>query len=98
MRQIPVGAIFMPGIAMRRGIAVRKYRFTFLNRIGQSLGDQVLEAADNDDALELARLLDYAYAIIVTLDDREIGVVRRDKGPPAAFRQAKAASSMRRCA
>jgi hypothetical protein len=56
---------------------MRKYTFRFLNFGGQVIQEQVLRAANDQEAMEFARLLDNPFAIRVCAIDHEVGTVLR---------------------
>ena len=71
---------------------VANYTFIFMSEIGQPLSERNMRADSDADALEIARLFDYASAVNVLQGDREVGMVlpARKAGkrkPPSATAQ-----------
>ena len=57
------------------------YRFIFLSPIRAVMGEHILQAASDAEALELARLLSYPFGINILQGLRSVGTV-----PPARHR------------
>jgi hypothetical protein len=55
-----------------------QYKFRFLSRTGEPLQETGIDAEDDAQALEFARLLKHQFAIQVCQDDRDIGLVWRE--------------------
>jgi hypothetical protein len=54
---------------------MRTYRFYFLDRLAEPVSEQRLRAADDAEALEIARLLAHNFGIEVWQNDRRVGIV-----------------------
>ncbi len=60
---------------------MQNYQFCFLGKLGQIVSEQRLRAADDAEALELARLLAHPFSIEVRQGDRRVGMwLAREKG------------------
>jgi hypothetical protein len=54
---------------------MRTYRFYFLDRLAKPVSEQRLRAADDAEALEIARLLGHNFCIEIWQSDRRVGIV-----------------------
>jgi hypothetical protein len=52
-----------------------RYTFSFLTIIGETADHRILEAANDEDAMEIARLFDHLNAVRVFEGAREVGTV-----------------------